>query len=645
MAISGKRRERWIARRRAWGTLAIGAAGAALYAKWARRRRTPAPDAAWFSSTRSRTAPGYTRTSRYIEMRDGVRLAADLYLPRMGSDGRHPTILFQTRYFRRTAWKPFARPLESRLDRRLRGIRRLLAAGYGVAVVDARGSGASFGHRTAEWDADEVADGADVVNWIVSQPWSDGTLGTTGGSYEATCGEQLLRMRHPAVKAAVIQYGLFDLYADIFAPGGVRSSWFIPMWVAMNKASDANERERFLWMNGAGRMKWLSQMLAGVARVDEDADGTLLGQAIEEHQKSYDLVEASRDIQFRDDVRTDGLTLDQFSPHSHLDEIRGSGAAIYSWSTWYDGAYPEAAVKRWLAHRDGGARLILGPWDHGAMQLPDPTTEATAPSFDVGGEIIRYFDHHVRGLPSGVENEPPVWYYTLGSGWSSADTWPPPGFEPFDFFFGPQRSLTRNPPSDDEAWDKYQVDPGATTGNASRWTTLMNIWDRRIGYPDRARQDEKLLTYDSEPLVRDVEVTGHPVLTLVVDSTAADGAFHVYLEEVCLEGTVRYVTEGFFRAIHRRIGNDPPPWHPPVPFHTLLRADAMPLVPGEPAEIAFGLQPVSYRFRAGSRIRVALAGTDRDNFVLIPPEPPVWRVHRSAARASKITLPLKVHND
>jgi predicted acyl esterase len=93
------------------------------------------------------------------------------------------------------------------------------------------------------------------------------------------------------------------------------------------------------------------------------------------------------------------------------------------------------------------------------------------------------------------------------------------------------------------------------------------------------------------------------------------------LEDVTPDGSIRYVTEGQFRGIHRQIDPDNTL---PFPEHSYRRRDALPLIPGEVAEIQFDLQPVSYMFKRRHTIRVALAGAVKDNFDIIPSSPPEW---------------------
>ncbi|WP_114137935.1 CocE/NonD family hydrolase, partial [Klebsiella pneumoniae] len=175
-------------------------------------------------------------SSCYVTMRDGVRIAIDLYLPAgLTSAARLPAILHQTRYYRslQLRW-PLrmllgGKPLQHiAADKRCR--RRFVASGYAWVDVDVRGSGASFGARVCEWSSDEIRDGAEIVDWIVRQPWCNGTVAALGNSYDGTSAELLLVNQHPAVRVIAPRFSLFDVYTDIAFPGGIHAAWFTDTW-------------------------------------------------------------------------------------------------------------------------------------------------------------------------------------------------------------------------------------------------------------------------------------------------------------------------------------------------------------------------------------------------------------------------------
>jgi predicted acyl esterase len=168
------------------------------------------------------------------------------------------------------------------------------------------------------------------------------------------------------------------------------------------------------------------------------------------------------------------------------------------------------------------------------------------------------------------QTEPPpkrvIRYYTLGErSWHTTTTWPPPGLTTQRWFFGANGSLARTQPSDADGADRYAVDFAATSGPLNRWHTQAGS---DVVYPNRAAADKKLLTYTSAPLARALEITGHPIVSLEVTSTASDGAFIVYLEDVAPNGRVTYITEGELRGLDRRTSTAQPPFPAfgPCPF-------------------------------------------------------------------------------
>src|SRR5215475_1507404 len=190
-----------------------------LFTSSCRHKNEPVASDEWEPTSRylaqhPATYKSISFTSRYLTMRDGVKIAVDLTLPAGLKDGeRIPTILRQTRYFRSfdVGWPLSWLAADRRsVDRK----RRLLVThGYAWVDVDVRGTGASFGHWPYAWAPDEVRDGLEIVNWIVSQPWSNGKVGAHGVSYEGSTAEFLVVNKNSAVKAAILECSVFDVYA------------------------------------------------------------------------------------------------------------------------------------------------------------------------------------------------------------------------------------------------------------------------------------------------------------------------------------------------------------------------------------------------------------------------------------------------
>lgn len=603
----------------------------------------PSNDTAWYDqrAVLKRFPPKYdgvVRTSRYITMRDGCRIAVDVFLPDGLEPGKRlPTMLHQTRYWRYVAFNgPLAKLAKSGRIHEIRDF--FVVRGYAWVATDVRGSGASFGYRPCEYSPDEIRDGKDIVDWIVAQPWSDGTVGATGVSYDGGTAELLASNRHPAVKAIAPLFSMFDPYLEVVYPGGVHLSWFTEVWGRLGQQLDRNimpdlVKERF------GPLATLAAK--GVSPVDADRDGSILAQAVRSHAYNWDLHETVKKITFRDDrlPYTWSLGFASMSPYVKAGALDEAGVAVYSYSGWYDAAFAHSAIKRYITLRGKANRLTLGPWNHGG-KIDCTPPGARRSRFDRRVELFRFFEHHLRGTETGIADEPPIHYFTMvANAWHATDTWPPKAQQRM-FYLAADGLLNdrEKPKQAGDACDAYTVDRTHGTGDDSRWDCL--VLSGRVVYPDRAEQDGKLLCYTTPPLEADFEVTGHPVVTLHVTHPHEDGHVFAYLEDVAPDGTVSLLTEGMLRAVHRKLSDAKPPYPHCVPYRTFRRADALPLVPGEPAELTFDLLPVSYLFKKGHRIRLAVGGADVDHFAAPPGPPPTIKVHRSASRPSRIVLPV-----
>jgi putative CocE/NonD family hydrolase len=608
------------------------------------------------------------RRSLYVTMRDGVRLAVDVHLPHDAGSAL-PTILRQTRYYRSIAFNPpFAQlPIRWMLDHAEVTRERFVANGFAWVDVCARGSGASFGHRPCPWSPDETADGAEIVDWIVAQPWSNGRVGTTGVSYDGTTAEMLLVNGHPAVRAAAPRFSLYDTFADVAFPGGIHLTWFTALWSMFNRSLDAGELDAaFASMIGLqlealadlrgddlltpllhrlakpSAQPFWGLLLRAVARGVRPADTASLAAAIADHGDNFDVHQGALGVTYRDDAGVspeipDG-DIDLFSPHHYRERIEASGTPILSVTGWLDGAYQHSAIKRFSSVRTKGSQLIIGPWDHGGRQHVSPHCAAAHAGFDHDAALVRFFAHHLRDEDNGVGSDPPVRYFTIGTErWRATDGWPPADAETKTWYLDQGRGLSPSPPSSGDATDAYRVDETVGSGRRSRWASLLGLLVP-VGYSRRRQLGRRMLLYRSPPLSEAMTVAGHPIVELHLSADTDDANVFVYLEDEDENGHVEYVTEGQLRALHRRTSSDAP-YDGVVPYRSFRRTDGEPLVPGEPAVLRFGLLPVAWRFGRAHRIRLAIAGHDADHFAKLPMTPTLV-VHRSSERASRIELPV-----
>ena len=544
-----------------------------------------------------------TSKSFYLPMRDGVKIAVTVVLPEgLQANEKIPAIMTMTRYWRGKQGE--------------QGNPFFPSHGYANVLVDARGTGASYGIWKAPFSQDEIKDYNEVVNWIVSQPWSNGKVGATGNSYTGNTSLWLATLMNPAVKVVVPRHYEFDLFAETPYPGGLLTDWVVKTWNEGNRQLDTNP---------------------GVRLVDDDIDRKLYKEAMARRSENMNVYTAALSTTSRDD-RAFGTSLDELSLHSYAAQIEKSGVAINSWGGWFDASTADAVIKTFTS-LNNYQRGVIGPWNHGGGQNASPYKPAEPERVMWGFETLRFFDHYLKGIDTGLDKEKLLYYFTIGEEkWKTTSTWPVAGATPMRWYFGANNSLGEGAPAADSGEDRYTVNFETTTGEKNRWHTQVG---GEVFYPDRASEDKKLLTYTSAPLESDLEITGHPVVTLYLISTHTDGGFFVYLEEVDETGKVTYLTEGALRGIHRRISTEQSPLKIFVPYHSFKKKDTTPLVPGEITEIKFGLQPISVLIRKNHRLRVAIAGHDKDTFIRVPADgTPTIAIQRNKRAMSSIELPI-----
>lgn len=573
--------------------------------------------------------------SVYIPMRDGCRIAADIHLPTGGDapEGGFPTVLVLTPYYRRFALAADA-PAGTEAGPNIASYRDLFTPrGYAVVTVDVRGTGASFGTRDSFRSPAEREDSREIADWIVAQPWSNGVIGSTGVSYLGAAACFLASTGHPAVKAISPLFAVWNTWADHYYPGGVLLNKLASSYDELMIGLDHDRRDIL-----ANLPYFSNPHFAGPQPVDGD-DGTLLRQAVQEHLANFHMPDFITEFQFADDTLpyNPGFSAQSFSPCHYADQI-SPDVAIYSISGWMDGAgFSNGAIARYLSLPRNNQRLLLGPWDHGARTNVSPWRERPEAEFNVLAEVLRFFDEHLMGLDTGLSEEDPVHYYTIGDEtWKSAKTWPPVKTRK-SLHLGAGGTLDAVPGAPGD--ESFQADFAAGTGANTRHERLAAI-NTTDYYTDWAEQERGVLSFTSAPLETAGTFTGHAVVDLHIASSEADAVVHVYLSEEGADGSLRYVTEGVLRALHRQESEAPPLQKWSWPYRDYSRAKAAPLVPGETARLRFALLPTSWTFAAGSRIRLSVAGADIDHYVQLPHgRPPRLTLKLGGQDGSYLDLP------
>ncbi|MBM4340125.1 MAG: CocE/NonD family hydrolase [Deltaproteobacteria bacterium] len=597
---------------------------------------------------------GNERHSDYLNLSDGTRLAYDLYLPTnkgVPADKPLPVLFKYTPYLRtftifdkdgnniiadlfNLGWKEKAY-LRVRywLDKRghlMDGVFRnkylqnMLKHGYAVIVVERPGTGASFGVMNASFEvgAKEVNE---ILDWIATQKWCNGNIGMYGDSFQAMIQFAAAATGNPHLKALFPTSSGLDTYSSVTYPGGVLNKTF------------------------ASFFSWSTSFLEQVPTpVDSDKDGSLLAAARKERTGATLGKQSEvwfRKFPFRDSITSDEIKIWEGGANLYplLDRINKSAVPVYMTTGWYDLFSGAHDMFLWYANLTMPKRLLVRPADH---------SEVEKDQFDLnfGAEVHRWFDYWLKGIDNGIMKEPSIYYYVMSGlkkgAWQTSNQWPLANQKLTRFYFNDGKTgsvasindgfLRPEPPGQKEAADAYTVDYSMTSGKYSRWYAVN--WPRN--YPNMKTNDEKGLTYTTPPLESDMEITGHPVANLWFTTDALDLDFFVYLEEVDNSGKSTYITEGILRSSHRRL-NKAPYSNLGLPYHSHYKSDLEPIPVGKPIELIFSLQPTSYRFLKGSRLRITIALADTDNFEtpIINPAPKIHLL-RNTPHASCIELPI-----
>jgi len=490
-----------------------------------------------------------------IPMRDGIELAADVYLP-PGAPEAAPAIVTVTPYGKDSPTLVADEALFYQ------------AHGYAFVAADTRGRGKSEG----QWApfVHDAQDTHDVIEWTAAQPWCTGRVGTTGLSYMGWV-QWAAASQRPAHLAAMISTSAAGRWQqEIPYTNGIFQLYF--GWWAFST------RRRILESHRLEQADW-DEILR---TLPFERIGDLIGAS----GPTWELV-SQRD------------TLDEFWRALRYDGLYGQiDVPCLHVTGWYDledllGAFHHYEHMRAASPAAASQYLLVGPWSHVKSRFPDTECGGVqfgeAAALDMDAEHLRWFDHWLKGTGPGLAGVDPVRIFEPGrNAWRGAPRWPLSDAEAEYFLAG--GSLTASPPAA-EAACSYRYDP------ADPMPTGLDV--RRYPFEDvpldqsqnEARPD--ILCYTSEPVTAPVTVSGWPRLEMFAASDGDDTDWHVKLTDVTPDGRSLRVTQGCLRAACR---------------DSLARP--RPLVPDEVTRFSVELWPTHHVFLPGHRIRVTVTSSD-----------------------------------
>ncbi|TCK60218.1 CocE/NonD family hydrolase [Curtobacterium sp. PhB136] len=484
--------------------------------------------------------PGVAVRDEWIPMPDGVRLHTRIWSP--VTDAPVPVLLEYLPY-RLDDWTA---PRDSERHP------WYAAHGYASVRVDIRGTGSSDGFFDDEYSEQELRDGEAVIAWLAEQPWSTGAVGMFGISWGGFNALQLAARAPAALKAIVTVCSTDDRYDnDVHYVGGAvlgidMAAWGATMF-AFNSRPPRPEVVGPSWVS-----RWRE-------RLDANRPMTPVWLS---HQT-------------RDDYWRHGSASEDYA------DISAAVLAVGGWADPY-----RDAVLRLVEHVDAPVKGIVGPWSH---QYPDRGL-APGPSIGFLQESLRWWDRWLRGVDTGVEQEPalrawindpepPASYYAERTGrWVGATAWPSTSTEP--------RVLPLDTLRGGRDGAVVVASPEETGADAGRFFPFGNATDLP---PDQRAEDGRSVCFDL-PVEESFDLLGNVLVDLSVTSDQPRATVTVRLCDVAPDGSSTLVTRGVVNAA-RRNGMD--------------RDD--PLEPGTSTVVPVRLVSTGHRFLAGHRLRLAVS--------------------------------------
>lgn len=529
-----------------------------------------------------RVRSDYPRTVReipnvWIPLADGARLAARVWLPEDAETDPVPAILEYVPY-RKDDW---TWPRDTRMHPYVAG------HGYACVRVDLRGSGGSDGILEDEYLPLEQDDALQVIDWLAEQPWCTGAVGMIGISWGGFNGLQVAARRPAALKAVITVCSTDDRYADdVHYMGGC--------------------------LLAVDMLPWASQMLVWQAT---PPDPEVVGEGWRERwldrlDRTPPYVEAWLAHQRRDGYWQHGSVCQDFSAIE---------CPVYAVGGWADG-YSDA-VFRLLEGLECPRKGLVGPWAHSWPHEATP-----GPSIGFLQECLRWWDRWLKGLDTGVMDEPMlrVWmqeavpprlHYDERPGrWVAEDGWPATGVVSRVLQLGPG-ALVETVASPELL---VHSSPQTTGADSGLWCPYGDAADLPT---DQRFDDGVSLCFDSAPLDERLELLGFPELELALSVDRPSALVAVRLCDVSPAGASTLVTRGLLNLTHRESHEEPSP-----------------LEPGRRYAVRVALNCVAYALPAGHRLRLAIS-TAYWPFAWPSPEPVTLTVETGAA--SRLVLPVR----
>jgi len=482
-----------------------------------------------------------------IEMRDGCVLSARIWLPADAEQDKVPAIVEHLPYRKRdgtAARDALTHPY-------------LAGHGYACIRVDMRGNGDSEGLMEDEYTEQELDDACDVIAWAASQPWCNGNVGMMGISWGGFNSLQVAARQPPALKAIITICSTDDRYADdIHYKGGLllneNLGWGATMLSYSSRAPDpaiVGENWKDIWLDRLNNEPFLPAVW-------------LRHQTRDEYWKRGSVCE-------------------------DISSIKAAVLAVGGWGDAY-----KNAVSRLVSTVKAPVKGIVGAWIHKYPHFAVPN-----PAIGFLQEALRWWDKWLKGIETGVENDPAMrlylmdsvppkdWYEERPGRWIAEATWPSPTTTMRSLSLAQGNRLVEGPP---KLVNKKVASPQDTGMDGGEYCA---IWLGPEMPGDQRADDTKSACFDMA-LTAPIDIVGAPVVKLMLFADRPAAMVAVRLCDVHPDGSSTRITYGVLNLCHRD-GHETP----------------KPVKPGDAMNVSIQLDDIAYQVPAGHTLRVAVSSS------------------------------------
>ncbi len=503
-------------------------------------------------------------------MADGARLSVDLYLPEGGASAEKYPVLLEYLPYRKHEARSRNYALYSYFVQR----------GYVVAAVDIRGTGNSEGRLIPyEYSDIEQEDGEVVIDWLAQQKWSNGRVGMFGISWGGFNAIQMALRNPPALKAIIAIDATEDLFQD-----------------------DVHYMDGIMHVDSWEMSMDLDNARPGAP--DYDIDEEYFRDRFDTEPWMLTYKTQQRDGPFWDRASARGRYQDIRIPSFHI-------------GGWYDG-YRDS-VPRMLANLKAPVKAIVGPWSHAWPNEPYPN-----PGIEWRHEAVRWFDHWLKDVNTGILDEPRLAIYVRNwhapgpylehapGNWRYEDGWPIARIREQVLYPQPDHTLGARVPAATTHRLRYLPSVGVEGGGPVMW------WGD-VAH-DQRPTDAFSLVYDSAPLTEELEILGLARASLMVVTDATRANWIARLSDVAPDGTVTQVAGAALSGNHHPSAREPSP-----------------IAPGKEFSIDIEMHITSWVFPKGHRIRLAV---NNSQWPMLWPTPEPMTTALRLGGKSRLILPV-----